>query len=439
MPLSMSRHLKYLVSGFTFCVLLSLSASTIQAENWPAWRGPTGNGISHETHLPIEWTAEKNVAWKIDLPGAAGSTPVVWDDHIFLTTVDEEKLLVMCFDTTGKQLWSKQLGEGNLVARKDEGNSASSSPVTDGMHIWVTMGHGEMACYDFAGKEIWAFNLQDRYGPIDIQFGFSTTPVLDGDRLYMQLLHGDMKTSDTGYSKIICLDKITGKEVYAVDRKSEATHENKHSYASAVIAQHGTLKYLLVHGGDYITAHQLEDGKEIWRCGDMNDAEKYDKFLRFVASPVSNDGLVVAPTAKHGPIIGINLDSHGDVTGKPGAELWRLKKTPDVPSPLIYDGQVYMCMQDGSFYSVDGKTGEAVYPPKRLFNDRYRASPVYADGKIYCTSRKGVITVIKAGKDFEVLHENAMEEEMSSSPAIANGTIYLRTFPHLWAIREMGN
>jgi len=413
-------------------------SSSARAENWPSWRGPTQNGISNETGIPFEFAGEENkkVVWKTPLPGPAGATPVVWGDRIFLTAPEEEKLLLLCFNREGKEQWRVQVGEGNATARGDEGNSCSPSPVTDGKHVWSFMGTGDFGCYDFEGNKVWHFNVQDRYGKFDIQFGMSSTPVLDGDRLYLAIMHGSMSSGETGYSKIICLDKNTGKEVYVADRPSDATHENTHSYASPILYQDAEQKYLLVHGGDYTTAHRLNDGSEIWRVGDLNPEENYNRYLRFVASPSFGDGVVVCPTAKNGPVVGVDANAKGNVTHDDRYELWRADKTTDVPSPLVHDGLAYVCRQDGNIFCVEARTGEEVYPLQKTHRQRHRASPVYVDGHILLTARDGRITVIKAGRDFEIIAENELGEDMSSSPVISDGVMYLRSFGHLWAIQK---
>src|SRR5581483_6332825 len=211
------------------------------------------------------------------------------------------------------------------------------------------------------------------------------------NRLYLQLLHSAGKL-------VVALDKSTGKTIWTHTRTSDARAECEHSYASPVMYRDGQQEYLLTHGADYIVAHRLSDGAEIWRCGGLNQTgAKYNKTLRFVASPSFVPGLIVVPSAKNGPVLGLSPDAQGNITDSTAGHLWRrVDNTPDVPSPVIHDGLVYLCRENGLLICVDAKTGEEYYQ-KRIFNDRYRASPVYADGKIYCTSRKGVVSVIKAG------------------------------------------
>jgi outer membrane protein assembly factor BamB len=333
----------------------------------------------------------------------------------------------MAISTEGKALWEVVMADHNENVRGDEGNYASPSPSTDGKHVWAMMGTGDLGCYTFDGKEVWKFNLQDRVGKFDIAFGMTSTPVLDGDHLYLQLLF-------TGGRHVLKLDKLTGKTVWHVNRPSDARDECEHSYASPTIYRDDKQAFFLTHGGDYVVAHDLETGKELWRCGGMNPLGNYNNTLRFVASPVAVEGLIVVPSAKNGPILGIEPDASGNITDSQQGLRWRRgDNTPDVPSPLVYDGLVYLCRENGTLLVLDAKTGEQIYQ-ERCYSDRYRASPTYADGKIYLCSRDGTVTVVKPGRKFEILAENKMGESISSSPVFADGRLYLRTFDALYAI-----
>ena len=429
------------------CALVALAillCGIARAENWPSWRGPTGNGISTEKNLPAEWSPTNNIAWKLPLPGPAGATPVVWGNRIFLTSVNSaDELVLMAIDTQGKQVWQQVVSKGNKKAREDakteaEGNSASPSPVTNGKHVWTFMGNGTLACYTVAGEEVWKTDVQDRYGKFSIQFGMSSTPVLEDGVLYLQLIHGEGNPA-TREACVVALDGITGKQIWKVDRPSDANGENEHSYASAMLYRDGNKKLLLTHGADFIIAHDLKDGHEVWRCGGLNRRDdpsmKYDSTLRFVASPVSVPGLIIAPSAKQHPVLAIRPDGQGDITNVTEKHLWAWKRTPDVPTPVIVDDLVYLCMENGNLTVLEAKSGEEIYS-QATHRSRHRASPVYADGKIYMTARDGKVNVVQAGRQFKILAENDLGEDQSASPAISNGTIYMRTFQHLWAIRQ---
>uniref|UniRef100_A0A7C4QMF6 Pyrrolo-quinoline quinone n=1 Tax=Schlesneria paludicola TaxID=360056 RepID=A0A7C4QMF6_9PLAN len=421
-------------AGWTWVLCVACVGQVCHAENWPSWRGPAGNGVSSEKHLAIHWSPTQNVAWKAPLPGQAGATPVVWDEHIFLTSVDaDNNLLLLAFRTDGQELWRKVISTGNQVVRGGEGNYASPSPVTDGRHVWSLMGNGELACYTVSGQKTWQFNVQERFGKLDIAFGLTSTPVLDGGVLYLQLIHGDGNVK-TREACVVALDAATGKTMWRVDRPSDGYAENEHSYASPMLYDDGQRRFLLTHGCDYIVAHDLKDGREIWRCGNLNRKNNYDPTLRFVASPVTAPGIIVVPSAKRGPVLALKPTGRGDISANPDYLLWELKRTPDVPSPLIVEDRVYLCLENGDLMIVDRHTGREL-DYQRTERDRHRASPVYADGHIYLTARSGKVTVVKAGDQVQIVAQNDLGEEQSASPAISNGTIYLRTFQHLWAIR----
>ncbi|MBS0260814.1 MAG: PQQ-like beta-propeller repeat protein, partial [Planctomycetes bacterium] len=314
-----------------------------------------------------------------------------------------------------------------------EGNSASPSPVTDGQHVWVFMGTGILGCYDFAGKEIWKFDLQDRYGRFNIQFGMTSTPVLDGDRLFLQLIHGD-GDAKTREAVVVCLNKATGKEIWKQPRPSEAYAENEHSYASPTLYRDGKEAYLLTHGADYLIAHSLEDGHELWRCGGLQP-DKYDPTLRLVSSPVAVPGLIIAPSAKGGRLVAIRPGGKGDIT-ESEFRLWRFAPTPDVPSPLVVDDLVYLFRENSVLICLDAKTGAKLYEQRVCPSDNNRGSPLFANGNIYLTARNGTVTIVKAGRKFEQVWQTQLEDSTTSSPVISNGRLYIRTNEALWAFGE---
>jgi outer membrane protein assembly factor BamB len=416
------------VAGALLAACLLVLPLPARADNWPQWRGPRGDGVSKETNLPTRWSATENIAWKLPLPGMGGSTPIVWGDRLFLTCEDGRDLVLLCVSTGGKELWKRKIGSGRFRARTDEGNWASPSPSTDGKHVFTFVGSGDCACFDFDGKEVWKFNAQERYGRFRIQFGMHSTPVLHGDRLYFQLIH-------SGGAKVVAVDTKDGKTVWEVARKSDGYAENEHSYASPVLWSNGKESYLVTHGNDYAVAVSLKDGSEIWRLGDLNPkGRRYNPTLRFVASPVATPELIVVPSAKKGPVVGVKPEARGLVMTGSKYEQWRRPRfTPDVPSPLVHDGLVYLSREDGFLDCLDAKTGEQLYS-KRLHAARYRASPVYAGGNVYLTARDGVVTVVKAGRKVEQIAENELPDQTSASPVVANGRIYIRGFKALYAI-----
>ncbi len=398
------------------------------SKNWHQWRGPNNDGISSETDVPVQWTQTENVLWRLPLPGEAASTPVVWGEKIFLTSAEESSLVLMCISTKGETLWKRTMAQGNRTSRGDEVNFAAPSPTTDGKHVWAFLGTGDLACYDIEGNPIWKTNLEERYGRFRLGFLMSMSPILYKDKLYLQLIHSNAWL-------VLALNKMTGEEVWKHDRKSDARRECEHAYTSPILYRDAEREFLVVHGADYVTAHHLKDGTEIWRCGGLNPQNNYNSSFRLVATPVATAGLIVVPSAKNGPVLGLDPSGTGDITDTKW-QIWKLGRgTPDVPSPLIHDGLVYLCRENGDLICIDAKTGEELYR-KRTHRHRHRSSPVYADGYLYLTARDGVVTVVKAGRDFEIVATNSIGETVAASPVIADGTLYLRSYDALYAIGQ---
>jgi outer membrane protein assembly factor BamB len=413
------------------CALASWEACS-HADNWPGWRGPDYTGISKETNLAVEWNDTKNIAWKLKMPGMGGSTPCVWGDRIFLSSEDGNDVVLLSASTEGKHLWKKVLGSGKKYYMGGEGNQASASPSTDGKYVWAFIGTGDFACFDFDGNKIWSFNAQDRYGKFKIQHGIHTTPLLLGERLYLCLLHDNAHW-------LIALDKATGKEIWKVDRPTDAKDEALQAYTSPCVWHEGTETCLVILGNDYVTCHRISDGKEVWRAAGIQPGGKYFSPHRIIASPAAEGDLLIVPTARGQHLFAMKPGAKGKLEPGNPFVLWRnAKGAPDVPTPLIKDGLVYLCGHDGLLLCLEGKTGAELWRTQ-LQRSRYRASPVYADGKIYLTNRDdGVVSVVKAGRKLEVLANNHLPDEFTASPAISNGRIYLRGFKDLYAIQLQG-
>ncbi|HWJ54967.1 MAG TPA: PQQ-binding-like beta-propeller repeat protein, partial [Vicinamibacterales bacterium] len=280
---------------------------------WPSWRGPTRNGISRETNLPIVWSRTENVAWTLAMPSFSGSTPIVSGTRIFLNVADELHskdaitLHLWCVDrNSGKLLWQRPLAGGNHQERKQ--NMSSPSPVTDGRSVWVMTGTGVLKGFDFAGAELWTRDIQKDYGRFGLNWGYGSSPLLYGDSLYVQVLHG-MRTDDPSY--LLRIDKASGKTVWRVERPTAARMESPDAYTTPALLQLGSSQEIVVTGGDVVTGHDLATGKELWRAEGLNPRNNGD--FRIVASPVVY-GDVVYAASRERPMLALKAGGRGDVT-----------------------------------------------------------------------------------------------------------------------------
>jgi outer membrane protein assembly factor BamB len=417
-----------------FAIVLASSVVSLNADNWPHWRGPARNGLSTEKNLPIKWSAQspENILWKLPMPALSGSTPIVWGNRIFLNVADplpdtgeKPSLHLWAVDRVkGTILWQRPLGGNNRMQRKQ--NQSSPSPVTDGTGVWVMTGTGILKAFDFEGKELWARDIQADYGRFGLNWGYGSSPLLHGDSLYVQVLHG-MRTDDPSY--LLRIDKKTGKTAWRVERPTNAIQESPDSYTTPAVARVGNAEELVITGGDVVTGHDLATGKELWRVDGLNPQN--NPAYRIVASPVVHGDLIIAPTRVR-PMLAVKPGGRGDVTKT--HVLWSFDNGPDVPTPVTDGTYVYSVTDNGVVYCLDAKTGKEIYGRQRLRPGTYSGSFVLADGKLYVTNEDGVTSVVRAGPEFQVLSENEFEDYSLSSPAISGGTMYFRTTKFLWAI-----
>ena len=414
---------------FACTVSASLMAvAVVSAENWPQWRGPQLNGVSAEKGLPTKWTTEDNIAWKLAMPSRTGATPIIWNNHIFLNVALQEKegeLELWAVDRSkGAVMWKKPLSGGNTMMRKQ--NMSSPSPVTDGSTVWVMTGTGILKAFSFKGDELWHRDIQKEYGAFGLNWGYASSPLLHEGFLYVQVLHG-MKTDDPSY--ILKIDGKSGKTIWRVERPTNAIRESPDAYTTPLLLRHGNQTEIVITGGDVVTGHDPQTGKELWRMNGLNP-ENIPSY-RIVASSLVAGGLIIAPTRVR-PMLAIKPGGSGDITET--HRVWSFDRGPDVPTPVSDGKLLYIVGDSGVVYALDVKTGEPLYGPERLKPGTYSASPVLADGKIYVTSEDGVTSVFAAGPKFELLSENAMNEYTLSSVAVSGGQIFLRTAGHLYAI-----
>lgn len=416
--------------------LATMSAvATLSADSWPHWRGPTMNGVSTEQGLPTTWSATENVAWKLPLPAFSGSTPIIWNDTVFLNVATERQTGQIELWAVDRQkqgvIWKRPLAGENKMGRKQ--NMASPSPVTDGKHVWVITGTGILKGFDFAGKELWTRDIPKDHGAFGIQFGYASSPLLHGDALYLQVLHG-FHTDDPSY--LLKIDKMSGKTLWRVERPTDALHESPDSYTTPALLQYDGKTEIVTTGGDLVTGHDPATGKELWRADVLNPQKARN--YRIISSPIIAGGLIIAPTRVN-PLVALRPGGRGNIADTHVA--WTFHRGPDVPSPVSDGTYLYLVSEQGVVYCLELQTGKLVYGPERIPNDFYSSSPVLADGKIYVTGEStGVTTVFRAGPKFEILASNTFDDPCSpyclASVAVSQGQLFVKTDAHLWVVGQ---
>ena len=394
--------------------LLTLSVSgPTNAENWPGWRGPTGMGISGESNLPVEWSKANNIRWKVELQGAGVSAPVVWGERVFLTASDgrlNDRLHVFCYHRQdGKLLWHSRFFGTAPTDLFAPGGMAVPTPVTDGKHLFTLFGTGDLMCLDFAGKPVWIRSLAQEYGPFRNRWGMGTSPILVGDNLIVQVDHWSQ-------SYLLCVDAKTGANRWKTDRDASV------NWSSPLTVKFKDHDELIVLGTYRAMGYDLETGSERWHVRGMG--------MQCIPSPIVEGNVLVAASGEN--TMAIKLDGKsGNLTDS--NMLWINKKAAAyLPSPVLYKGLVYIAGDRGINTCLDAAKGTVVW--KKRLGDQYYASPVAGDGKVYFPSKEGIVFVVKAGPQYEVLAKNDMGEGIVASLAISDGQIFLRGEKHLFCI-----
>jgi outer membrane protein assembly factor BamB len=380
--------------------------------DWMEWRGPTANGVSGAKNVPVKWTNEENVRWKLALPNGSGATPIVHGGKIYLTGVKDGKNIVFCVGMDGKQQWEVALGDSESPKHRQKGSASHPSPATDGERLYVYYRSGEFACLDMMGKMLWRKNLQELYGEDTLYWDLGTSPALTKDYVLVATLHDPP-------SYVVAFEKATGDVAWKLERNLPAPRESHQSYSTPIVlVEDGVEKFYLL-GSDHVTAHMVSDGTEIWRVGGFNPGQATN--FRSIASPVLSAGILAAPYARGRTLTGLRIDGKGDVTDS--HVVWcNHDFGSDVPTPTAIDGKLYTATDRGEFACLDIKTGEPLWSGELPARGTVSASPILADGKIYITNEEGTTFVLAQGDKFEVLP--------------LDGTVLIRTYENLYCIGE---
>ncbi len=410
-------------------VFLFITAFGQEQENWTRFRGPNGQGISKAKDLPVQWSAEENIAWKTDIPGNGWSSPIVWNDHIFLTTATEDgkNCHVIAVDVkTGKILWNKIVFTQKPQQHGHELNSyATSTPVTDGKTVFAVFSGGGFAALDFDGNVRWVNTDLDFYS----HHGMGTSPILYGDLLLLAVNHSNREepkglgfTDPWDKSYLLALDKNSGKERWRGMRGM-----SRIAHATPAVMQVNGKDQIISPAGNVIQGFDPTDGKLIWTV--TSDGEPC------VPSAVIGDGLVYSSTSNRAPIRAVRPDGQGDCTATHIA--WEQSGyTPMMSSYLYVKPFLYTC-PDNRICCLDAATGEFLWQI-RLKGGQLNPSPIYADGKIYVLSEKGTTTVLKPSGDpkkpAEIIATNQLDGLTRASIAVVGKQLIIRTSDQLWCI-----
>lgn len=412
------------------CMIVFTTVSAQEPENWARFRGPNGQGISKATGLPVTWSTTDNIAWKTDIPGEGWSSPIVWNDHIFLTTSTEEgkNCHVIAIDRkTGKILWNKFVFTQPANLFRHEMNSyATPTPVTDGKFVYAVFAGGSFVALDFEGNIQWINSDLKFYS----QHGMGTSPILYGDLLILAVDQssrdepkglGWQTPWDRGY--LLALDKKTGKERWKGMREM-----SRLGHSTPVIMQVNGKDQIISPAGNVLQGFNPADGKLIWTVSNPGEP--------CVPSVAIGDGLVYTTIRTSSPILAVRPDGQGDCTATHIA--WQQSgNSPMISSFLYIKPCLYSGTDGGYFCCLDANTGE-VYWRLRLRTGALNPSPIYADGKIYVLSDQGVTSVLKPSADPkqepEILAKNELGERCNASIAISGKQFFIRTDSRLWCI-----
>lgn len=424
----------------------SWADASTKGSNWPQWRGPASQGVSEEKNLPTEWSSSKNIQWKTPIPGRSHSSPIVWNNRIFLTTavegpvvtgakavehMDEGKpwrhpdsvggdhsqvFKVLCLDSdTGKLLWERTAYQGTVFDDRHKKSSyAAPTPATDGRYVYAWFGSEGLYCYDFKGNPVWK---QSFGGIATMGMGIGTSPVLAGDLVILQC------DEDSGEkSFIVAVDKKTGKQVWKVSRKVQA------SWSTPVLIKTAQRTELVTNGNEWIISYDPATGHELWKCKGVES--------NAIHTPLVGHNMVYVTAgypAKR--TFAIRLGGSGDITGTANVA-WKYEKgTAYVASPILYGDYIYLVSDKGILTCLDARTGEVKYEGGRVpVPATFMSSPVAFDGKLLMSSEDGDTFVIKAGPAHEVVRTNSISEPIYSTPALAGGKIFIRGEKHLYCI-----
>ncbi|MDA1314279.1 MAG: PQQ-binding-like beta-propeller repeat protein [Acidobacteria bacterium] len=423
---------------------------TAQAAEWSQFRGGSSGAIADNSQLPETWSASENIAWKTPIPGKGWSSPVVWDDQIFLNTnistagdeappggfysggeslpipTDEHRWTVYSIDfNSGKIRWATDVHRGVPKTPRHRKNTyASETPATDGERVYAHFGDLGTYCLDMNGKVLWS----KPWPPVETHYGYGTasSSVVHEGRLYIL-------NDNNEQSYLLALDKLSGKEIWRVDRDEPTT------WSTPFVWENEQRTEIVTAGRNKVRSYDL-DGKLLWEISGMSALS--------LPTPFAVDGLLYVTSGFHTtaerPVYAIRPGASGDITPAAGTSsnqylAWSLPQGgPYHPTPVLYDGRFYVLFDRGFLTCHEARSGKEIYDKRRIdtAGDNFTASPWAYNGKLFCLDESGDTYVIQAGPDFKVLGKNSLNEMCMATPAIARDSLIIRTYAHLYRIAK---
>ncbi len=417
----MAPRLKLLVLLFIWLT------SSVRAENWPAFRGPTGQGISTETGLPLQWSKTSNVAWKAEIPGEGWSSPIVYGDQVFVTTATGNGVScrVICLDRkSGKVRWNTEVFQQTPRRKETRNSYATPTPVTDGKHVYVAFGDGSIAALSVSGKVVWTNREFDFYS----QHGLGVSPVLHEDLFIIPFdWSSDGEDKKVGWQKpwdksfVLAIDKNTGKVRWKAKRGlSRIAHVTPN-----ILPENGGHQ-LISGAGDVVQGFDLKTGERIWSVFSQGEG--------VVPSIVIGGGLIFTGSGFEKPTIrAVRPGGKGDVT-KTHIAWEQTKGVPSVPSFIYHKPYLFTITDGGVASCLKADTGEIVWQDR--IGGNHAASPIYAEGRICFLSMEGESTIIEAKPEFKVVARNTIEEACQASYAVSQKQLFIRSEKNLYCIGQ---
>jgi outer membrane protein assembly factor BamB len=449
MPYMKTNHAILIVAAIVFAGLETTVARTAE-ENWPQFLGPGSRAIGANANLPDRWSATENVAWKREIPGRGWSSPIVWGDRVFLTTVVEEgkkaappqkgffmagplsadakyQWKILCLDlSSGNILWERTVHEGTPFRPTHAKNSfASETPTTDGERVYAYFGNVGVFCFDLKGQPVW----QQKIDPHRMRFDWGTaaSPILYGERLYIL-------NDNEGESCLLALNKLTGEKVWRVER------DEKSNWSTPFVWKNEKRTEIVTPGTDKTRSYDL-DGKLLWWFKGMSHIT--------VATPYADGGLVYVTSGfsrdKERPAYAIRPGGTGDISPPSGessnsAIAWsKPTGAPYIPTTLVYQGRFYVLYDTGTMSAFNSQTGAALFERQKLAGgSHFTSSPWANNGRVFCLDEDGVTFVVRAGDKFEMLRKNALGDDDGclASPAMVGDRLLIRTVSRIYCIRK---